>query len=306
MSLQYQSLLGLSTLDADLINTTTIDVSGNLNVQGVTTLNDAVIQSLNLPNGAVNGYVLTSDVVGLAEWQPIPDITLVGDASGPTGATVVSTLANGTIPVTDVVLLNASQTLTNKTLTAPTLTGLTLASDIQVTNLDTNSLQMNDGSSQVGYILTSTDIIGNSTWQPPAISVLSGDSNGLENSNTVDSLLGGTVTIPIGVDTLVNKNGVQTLTNKTITGTFTGSLTGNSSTVTTNANLTGDVTSIGNTTTLTNAPVIAKVLTGFTSGAGTVTSSDSILTALQKINGNVVATSGVSTATPNTLSLIHI
>lgn len=54
----------------------------------------------------------------------------------------------------------------------------------------------------------------------------------------------------------------------------------------TNANLTGDVTSVGNATTLTNAPVIAKVLTGYTSGAGTITASDSILSAIQKLNGN--------------------
>lgn len=67
---------------------------------------------------------------------------------------------------------------------------------------------------------------------------------------------------------------------------FVGALTGNASTVTTNANLTGDVTSIGNATTLTNAPVIAKVLTGYTSGAGTVASTDSILQAIQKLNGN--------------------
>jgi len=57
-------------------------------------------------------------------------------------------------------------------------------------------------------------------------------------------------------------------------------------TSTTNANLTGDVTSSGNATTLTNAPVIAKVLTGYTSGAGTVAAADSILQAIQKLNGN--------------------
>jgi hypothetical protein len=54
------------------------------------------------------------------------------------------------------------------------------------------------------------------------------------------------------------------------------------------AALTGDVTTSagGCATTLTNAPVIAKVLTGYTSGAGTVSASDSILSAFQKINGN--------------------
>ena len=50
--------------------------------------------------------------------------------------------------------------------------------------------------------------------------------------------------------------------------------------------MTGDVTSVGNVTTLTNAPVIAKVLTGYTSGAGTISATDSILSAIQKLNGN--------------------
>ncbi len=75
----------------------------------------------------------------------------------------------------------------------------------------------------------------------------------------------------------------------TSTGTNTGdqtNISGNAATVTTNANLTGDVTSVGNATTLTNAPVIAKVLTGYTSGAGTVAATDSILQAIQKLNGN--------------------
>lgn len=63
-------------------------------------------------------------------------------------------------------------------------------------------------------------------------------------------------------------------------------------TVTTNANLTGEVTSVGNAATLSNAAVIAKTLTGFTSGAGTVTSSDTILSAIQKISGNVNLVTG--------------
>lgn len=58
-------------------------------------------------------------------------------------------------------------------------------------------------------------------------------------------------------------------------------------TVTTNANLTGDVTSSGNATTLTNAPVIAKVLTGFSSSSGTISASDSILIAFNKADGNI-------------------
>lgn len=54
--------------------------------------------------------------------------------------------------------------------------------------------------------------------------------------------------------------------------------------------LTGDVTagpgSGSQSVTLSTAAVLAKTLTGYVSGAGTVSASDSILTAIQKLNGN--------------------
>ena len=79
-------------------------------------------------------------------------------------------------------------------------------------------------------------------------------------------------------------NAATVTTNANLTGGVTS--IGNAATVITNANLTGDVTSVGNATTLTNDPVIAKVLTGYTSGSGTVAATDSILQAVQKLNGN--------------------
>ena len=57
-------------------------------------------------------------------------------------------------------------------------------------------------------------------------------------------------------------------------------------TCTTIPNLSGDVTSSGNTTTLPNATVLAKVLTGYVSGAGTLATTDNILQAFNKLNGN--------------------
>lgn len=97
----------------------------------------------------------------------------------------------------------------------------------------------------------------------------------------------GTVTATAFTGALTgNVSGTATtvITNANLTGGVTS--VGNAATVVTNANLTGDVTSIGNATTLTNAPVIAKVLTGYVSGAGTVAATDSILQAIQKLNGN--------------------
>ena len=86
--------------------------------------------------------------------------------------------------------------------------------------------------------------------------------------------------------TLVSRDSSGNFSAGTITASLTGNISGNAATVTTNANLTGDVTSVGNATSLGNAPVIAKVLTAYTKGPGTVTSADSILSAIQKLDGN--------------------
>lgn len=50
--------------------------------------------------------------------------------------------------------------------------------------------------------------------------------------------------------------------------------------------LSGDVTGTQGTTVVGNSVVIGKVLTGYVSGAGTVTATDNILQAIQKLNGN--------------------
>ena len=50
--------------------------------------------------------------------------------------------------------------------------------------------------------------------------------------------------------------------------------------------LVGDVTGTQGATVVGNSAVISKVLTGYTSGAGTVAATDNILQAIQKLNGN--------------------
>jgi hypothetical protein len=64
------------------------------------------------------------------------------------------------------------------------------------------------------------------------------------------------------------------------------------------ASLSGEATAaIDGITTLSNAAVIGKVLTGYVAGAGTVTATDSLLTAIQKIDGNTL--SGSQSLTQN-------
>lgn len=73
--------------------------------------------------------------------------------------------------------------------------------------------------------------------------------------------------------------------------------------------LTGEVTtsaavgSQSKVATLDNAAVIGKVLTGFVSGAGVVSAADSILQAIQKLNGNIAAIPAAATNQKETITL---
>lgn len=145
-----------------------------------------------------------------------------------------------------------------------------------------------------------TATVGTNTTQVASTAFVLANATGTISPATVAPLIDGTAAVGTSLlyarqdhvhptdTTRVPLNGALgtptsgTATN--LTGTASGLTAGS---VTTNANLTGDVTSSGNATTLTNAPVIAKVLTGFTAGAGTVASTDSILTAFQKHDGNI-------------------
>ena len=107
----------------------------------------------------------------------------------------------------------------------------------------------------------------------PAIEKLYLINNACADAITVKNSTGTGVAVAAGTSTFVYNNATNVVSAVTAAPT-------------TIPNLTGDVTSVGVATTLTNAPVIAKVLTGYTSGAGTVAATDSILQAIQKLNGN--------------------
>lgn len=85
--------------------------------------------------------------------------------------------------------------------------------------------------------------------------------------------------------------GLLTLTQQD-TGSVTASLDGRYLTGNQAITLSGEASGTGATSisvTLSNSAVIGKVLTGYVSGAGTVAATDTILQAIQKLNGNIAA-----------------
>jgi hypothetical protein len=83
---------------------------------------------------------------------------------------------------------------------------------------------------------------------------------------------------------LARSNGSNASEPLTVTSTGTAILGTLSASGQISGNLTGDVTGIASD--VANGAVIAKVLTGYVSGAGVVAATDSILGAIQKLNGN--------------------
>lgn len=121
---------------------------------------------------------------------------------------------------------------------------------------------------------TSVTAIAASTQDAVKLSPRAGGTGSFVANITTTTLTASrTFTLPDATGTIVIGSGTSSGTNTgdqtiTLTGEATGSGTGSFA------------------TTLTNSAVIGKVLTGYTSGAGTVSATDTILQAIQKLNGN--------------------
>lgn len=135
-----------------------------------------------------------------------------------------------------------------------------------------------------GTTLTRTTVLSNSSaTQPSALSFAAGTKDVFVTYPSEKS---------VNLDASGNATALGTpvaFTGTNITGTATAFTASN---VTTNANLTGEATSVGNAATLTNSAVIGKVITGYVSGAGAVAATDTLLQAIQKLNGNTAAVVG--------------
>lgn len=107
-------------------------------------------------------------------------------------------------------------------------------------------------------------------------------------SPTFTGTVGGITASMVGLDNVDNTSDL----NKPVSTATSTALAGKQATGNYITALIGDVTAFGpgsSAATIANSAVIAKVLTGYTAGAGTVSATDSILTAIQKIDANTTA-----------------
>jgi hypothetical protein len=183
---------------------------------------------------------------------------ITGDVTGVTAGSNI-TVTNPTGPVPTVALNTSLTGLTSVTSTS--FVGALTGNADTATKIDTIT---NDNIVQ----LTTFQTLSNKTFSGGA--TFRGSTSGTTNLQASAVAGSTTLTLPAATDTLVCRKTIDTLTNKTLTaptitgagaiagvftGNITGDVTGNADTVTTNADLTGPVTSTGNATTIASGAI---------------------------------------------------
>ena len=229
-----------------------------INAKGLTTsISTAAVVA---PAGTLSGTTLAAGVTGSS-------LTSVGTLAGLTVTAAINGSVTGSSGSTTGNAATATKLITPRaingvnfdgsaditvTAAAGTLSGTTLAAGVTGSSL--TSVGTLTGLSTSGQI-TSTLAIGTAPFSVASTTNVPNLNAGLLNGATADTAN--------TANKIVARDG-----------------TGNFAAGTITANLTGTASDVA------NSAVIAKVLTGYTSNAGTVAATDSILQAIQKLNGN--------------------
>jgi len=182
-------------------------------------------------------------------------------ASANTASAIVARDASGNFSA-GTITANLSGNATTAT-SATTATTATTAANISGSNF-TNDIANVGNSMTVSYV-------GGKTSSAIATSV--NDTVAATNLNTAS--------------TIVKRDASGNFSAGTITANLSGNATTATSTTNFSGSLSGDVTGTQSSTAISDSTVTGKALTGFVSGAGTVSATDTILQAFNKIDGNV-------------------
>ena len=268
--------------------TKTITLGGNLTTSGAfaTTLTATADSNVTLPttgilatlagtetltNKTLTSPTLTAPVLGTPASGTLTNATGLPIATGVSGlgtgiATALATPSSANIlaAVTDETGTGALVFATSPTLVTPTL-GVATATSINglTPTAQTTGFTIAGGTtSKTLTVSGDATVSGTNTGDQTTITGNAGTSTKLATArkiNTVDFDGSADITVTAAAGTLTGTSlnstvtgssltSVGTLTNLTVTNAIAGSITGNAATVTTNANLTGPITSVGNAT----------------------------------------------------------
>jgi hypothetical protein len=317
-----KSFLGYSSFDGDSINVT--DFDSNVGNIAQLTAKTITTDEFILTTGAGSNKVLTSDSVGKGSWQVRPPVTLVGDASGLEGATVVNTLAGGTIHVEDLATIymvnyevaramNAEGTLTfnlnaeisratnaENTLTSnlnSEITRATTAEGTLTTNLNAEITRATNAENTLTSHLSSEITRATNAENTIATNLSAEVTRAINAENSIATNLTAEITRATNAETAINADkvtltGTQTLTNKTLTTPIISTIVGGSGT---NFTLPTSGGSSGNVLSTNGSGVTSWITTSPTTLAGDCNGAISTNTVTSLRGGTVTVPSGTDT-----------
>lgn len=232
------------------------NITGNAGT--VTTINGRIQQGTNV---TITGTGTSVD----------PYIINASNGGGGTWGSITGTLSNQTD------LQNALNAKAN--VAGQIFTGAISATNLSGTNTGDQTITLTSeatgsGTGSFAVTLTNSAVIGK---------VLTGYTSGAGTISAADNILQ-------AIQKLNGNDGLKAnLSGATFTGAISATNLSGTNTGDQTITLTGEATGSGTgsfAVTLTNSAVISKVLTGYTSGTGTISATDTILQAIQKLNGN--------------------
>ncbi|MFM2178912.1 MAG: hypothetical protein RL015_3010 [Verrucomicrobiota bacterium] len=239
----------------------------------------SIVPATVFTNGDVHLRVWFSDGVnGFQQLAPDRRIAAVGYAM------MADSVSDGAITTAKI----ADGAVTSEKLAAGVVQTANLATGaVGNTQLANSGLTINAGTGLGGGGLVSLG--GNLTLSNAGVLSITGGGGITVDAGTGAITLGSSATSAGTAGAIVARDASGGFT----AGTITAALNGNAATATmagsaTNftGTLAGDVTGIQAATTIADATVTGKVLTGFTSAAGTLAASDTLLSAISKLDGN--------------------
>jgi len=228
---------------------------------------------LNLVGSIVNADVAAGAAIAYSKLNLVGSIVNADVAVG--AAIAVNKIA--AVTANRVLLSDASGFVTPSSVTNTTLAFLDPTSSIQ-TQLD--------GKQATGSYITA--LTGDVTAAGPgSVAGTVAFVGGYSAANVAaGATLANAATDANTISAIVKRNGSGNFSAGTITANLTGNASGTAATFT--GSLTGDVTSTAMATSIASSVVTGKLITGYASGAGTVAGTDTILQAINKLNGNAL------------------
>ncbi len=255
--------------------------------------------------GAPSG-VASLDVSGKIPVSQLPSVVMEYQSNWNPN-TNTPTLVDGVGTNGSVYYVSALKTGTVSGLTDPSMVNFQIG-DLVIYSDSISKYQLTTPAAGVSFVNGAQGAVTVNAINQLTGDVTAGPSSGSASAAATVTSVGGSAaadihTAELAANAATNLNTISTIVKRdssgnfsagTITAALTGNVTGNvsGSAATFTGNLSGDVTGTQSSTAISDTTVTGKLLTGYSSTTGTISSSDSLLTAIEKLNGNSAAISG--------------